>query len=395
MKYLPYVIKHLQQNWIRTASTIVALALCIFLICTLQTVLEAVRKTTEAADPSRLVTRHAVSLNFRLPLSYEPRIRALPGVEHVAVSTWFGGVYRDLKDYFPSFAVESDEYFAMYPEYRVDPAQYADYLHDMQGVLIGRNVAAKYGFKVGDQFQMESIMPPYRVRGPLTFNVRGIYTAAPGEASRVNLGMAFFHWKYLYETIKDTAGAYAGANMYVVQAVDPRHTAAVTRAIDANFENSDVQTKTETEATFRASFVALVGNLTGLLNSIGMAVAFTILLVTGNTMSMAVRERRTEIAVLKTLGFSSSRVMALIVVEALAIGATGGGIGVLLAQSLIGGAARLPFMGFLLGNFPALSVSPFVAGVTFTIALAVGVAAGFVPALGAYRARITDMLRQA
>lgn len=395
MKYLPYILKHLRQNWIRTASTIAGLALCIFLICVLQTVLEAIRKTTEAADPSRLVTRHSVSLNFRLPLSYESRIRALPGVKHVAVSTWFGGVYRDLKDYFPSFAVESEEYFAMYPEYHIDPAQYADYLHDMQGMLIGRDVAAKYGFKVGDQFQMQSIMPPYRVRGPLTFNVRGIYTAAPGEASRVNLGMAFFHWKYLYQTIKDTAGAYAGANMYVVQAVDASRTATVMRAIDANFENSDVQTKTETEEQFRAGFVTLVGNLTGLLNSIGTAVAFTILLITSNTMSMAVRERRTEIAVLKTLGFSGSRVMALVIIEALAIGMIGGGTGVAMAQALVGNAARLPFMGFLLGNFPALSVSPFVAGVTFVIALAVGIAAGFVPALGAYRARITDMLRPA
>ena len=394
MKYLPYVLKHLRRNWIRTASTLVALVLCILLICVLQTVLDAIRKTTETADPSRLVTRHGVSLNFRLPLSYEPRIQALPGVKHVAVSTWFGGVYRDLKNYFPNFAVESEDYFAMYPEYRIDPAQYADYLQDMQGVLIGSELAAKYNFKIGDRFQMESINAPYRVRGPMTFNVRGIYGAKPGEESRVNLGMAFFHWKYLYATIKDTAGSYAGANMFIVQTTDPAQTAAVMHAIDANFENSDVQTKTETEGAFRAGFVTLVGNLTGLLGTIGMAVAFTILLVTANTMSMAVRERRTEIAVLKTLGFSSGLVMALVIVEALTIGIAGGGIGVLLAQILIGGAADLPFMGFVLGNFPALSVSPLVAGVTFAIAVALGCAAGFFPALGAYRARTTDLLRQ-
>jgi putative ABC transport system permease protein len=395
MKYLPYVLKHLRRNWIRTASTLAGLALCIFLICVLQTVLDAVRKTTEAADPSRMVTRHGVSLNFRLPLSYEPRIQALPGVKHVAVSTWFGGVYRDLKDYFPSFAVESEDYFTMYPEYRIDAAQYTGYLQDMQGVLIGSDVAAKYDFKIGDQFQMESIMPPYRVRGPLTFNVRGVYGAQPGQESRVNLGMAFFHWKYLYETIKDTAGSYAGANMFIVQAIDPGQTTAVMRAIDENFENSDVQTRTETEGVFRAGFVTLVGNLTGLLNTVGMAVAFTILLVTANTMSMAVRERRTEIAVLKTIGFSGGLVMALVIVEALAMGMIGGGIGVLLAQAVVGSAAQLPFMGFVLGNFPSMSVSPFVAGVTFAIAVALGGAAGFIPAFGAYRARSIDMLRQA
>ena len=394
MKYLPYILKHLRRNWIRTASTLAGLALCIFLICVLQTVLDAIRKTTAAADPSRLVTRHAVSLNFRLPLSYKPRIQALPGVTHVAVSTWFGGVYRDLKDYFPNFAVESEDYFTMYPEYRIHDAQYTDYLQDMQGVLIGSDVAAKYDFQIGDQFQMESINAPYRVRGPLKFNVRGIYGAQPGQESRANLGMAFFHWKYLYETIKDTAGAYAGANMFVVQTV-PGEATAVMRAIDANFENSDVQTKTETEGAFLAGFTTLVGNLTGLLNTVGMAVAFTILLVTANTMSMAVRERRTEIAVLKTLGFSRGLVMALVIGEALAMGIIGGGIGVALAQALVGGAAKLPFMGFVLGNFPALSVSLPVAGVTFAIAVALGGAAGFIPAFGAYRARTTEMLRQA
>src|SRR5262245_54632245 len=144
MKYLPYVLKHLRRNWIRTASTLAGLALCTFLICVLQTVLEAIRNTTEAADPSRMVTRHGVSLNFRLPLSYKPRIQGLPGVKHVAVSTWFGGVYRDLKDYFPNFAVESEDYFKIYPEYRIEAAQYTDYLQDMQGVLIGSDVAAKY-----------------------------------------------------------------------------------------------------------------------------------------------------------------------------------------------------------------------------------------------------------
>src|SRR5712691_2255797 len=113
MKYLPYVLKHLKRNWIRTASTLAGLVLCIFLICVLQTVLDAMRQTTADADPSRIITRHAVSVNFRLPLSYKPRIQAIPGVRTVAVWTWFGGVYRDIKDFFPNFAVESEDYFQM------------------------------------------------------------------------------------------------------------------------------------------------------------------------------------------------------------------------------------------------------------------------------------------
>lgn len=395
MKYLPYVLKHLRRNWIRTASTLAGLALCIFLICVLQTVLDAIRKTSQDADPSRIITRHAVSLNFRLPPSYKPRIQAIPGVRTVAISTWFGGVYRDIKDFFPNFAVESEDYFQMYPEIRIPPDQYKEYLQDMQGLVIGSDVATKHGLKIGDQIQMESISPPYRVRGPLKFNVRAIYTADPAQASRVNLGLAFFHYKYLYETIKDTAGSYAGAGTFNVQVANPSQVGAVMRAIDANFENSDVQTKTETEGAFLAGFINLIGNLASLLNTVGLAVAFAILLVTANTMSMAVRERRTEIAVLKTLGFSGGLVMTLVIVEALALGVIGGLVGIGLAQATVGYMAQLPFMGFILGNLTELSVSPLVAAITFSTAAGLGLAAGFVPAFGAYRARITDMLRQA
>ncbi len=393
MKFLPYVLKHLRRSWIRTGSTVLGMALCIFLICVLQTVLDAVRKTTESADPSRIVTRHAVSLTFNMPLAYKPRIQALPGVKRVAVSNWFGGVYRDMKDFFPNFAVDSEDYFPMYPEYVVPPAEYQAYLADMQGALVGADVAEKYGFKVGDTFQMESFIPPYRVRGPLTFHVRGIYDAPPGKRSSVNVGMMFFHYKYLYETIRGTAGGSAGAGTFTVQLSEPGLANAAMKAIDANFENSDVQTKTETEGAFLEGFIALTGNLVGLLNGVGLAVGFTILLVTANTMSMAVRERRTEIAVLKTLGFSSALVMALIIGEAFTMAATSGVLGVTLASFAVGNVADLPFMGLLLGNFPGLEVSPTVGLLTFSLAVVLGTGAGLVPALGAYRARITEALR--
>ena len=397
MKYLPYVVKHLRRNWIRTASTVAGMAICIFLICTLQTVLAAINASTEAADPGRLVARHGVSLIFNMPLAYKPRIQAIPGVEQVAVSNWFGGVYRDIKDFFPSFAVESEEYFRIFPEYQIRPDEYRDYMQDMRGALIGREVANKHGFKVGDTFQMESMIPPYRVRGPLQFVVRGIYDADTAKHPNANAGMMFFHFRYLYETIQGNprVGNYAGAGTFNIRVSNPGQAVKIAKAIDTNFENSDVQTKTETESAFIAGFTALIGNLTALLNGIGLAVGFTILLVTANTMSMAVRERRTEIAVLKTLGFSSTRVMSLVLVEALGLGLLGGALGVLLAQLLVSNLADLPFMGLVLGNFPGLAVSPGVAALTFTVAVVLGVGAGFVPAMGAYRARITDMLRQA
>jgi putative ABC transport system permease protein len=397
VKYLPYVLKHLRRNWVRTASTVAGMAVCIFLICTLQTVLAAINASTEAADPGRLVTRHGVSLIFNMPLAYKPRIQAIPGVEQVAVSNWFGGVYRDIKDFFPSFAVESEEYFRIFPEFQVPPEDFRAYMQDMRGALIGREVAEKHGFKVGDTFQMESMIPPYRVRGPMQFVVRGIYDADKRQHPNANTGMMFFHFKYLYETIQGNprVGTYAGAGTFNIRIANPSQAVTIAKAIDANFENSDVQTKTETESAFIAGFTALIGNLTALLNGIGLAVAFTILLVTANTMSMAVRERRTEIAVLKTLGFTSAGVMSLVLAEAFALGILGGGLGVVLAQLLVSNLADLPFMGLILGNFPALAVSPGIAALTFSVAVVLGVGAGLVPAMSAYRARITDMLRAA
>ncbi len=395
MKFLPYVLKHLRRSWLRTTSTVVGMALCIFLICTLQTVLAAIRASSEAASPARLVTRHAVSFVFNMPIAYKARIEAIPGVRRVAADNWFGGVYRDMKDFFPNFAVDAEEYFGMYPEYVLAPDEKRAFMEDRRGAVIGPDIAQKFGFAIGDTFQLESIIPPYRTGRPFEFVVRAIYTTDPVRRRGTNTGMMFFHWKYLYESIRGRpVGNYAGAGMFAIEVDDPARSAAIVKTIDATFENSDVQTKTETEATFLESFTALTGNLVLLLNSIGLAVAFTVLLVTANTMSMAVRERRTEIAVLKTLGFSGGLVLALVLVEATVLGALGGGLGVLMAQAVVRNLAKLPFMGFVLGGFPPLTVSVPVGTSTFAVAATLGLLSGLVPAVGAYRARITDMLRQ-
>jgi putative ABC transport system permease protein len=222
--------------------------------------------------------------------------------------------------------------------------------------------------------------------------VRGIYDVDEAKHPGVDKGMLFFHYKNLYEA----TGRRAGVGTYSVQINDPAQSAAIAKAIDAEFENSDVQTKTESEKAFLASFAALGGNLALLLNVIGLAVAFTILLVTANTMSMAVRERRTEIAVLKTLGFPSALVMSLILVEALVIGLVAGAVGLGIASWFLTILPNMPGAGAL-GAFGItnLKVSPMVALVTFGLALGLSLIAGLTPAYGSYRARITDMLRSA
>ena len=396
MKYLPYIFKHLRKTWIRTASTIAAMALCIFLISVLQTALQAFYGGLETASQERLVTRHRVSLVNNLPVAYGPRIHAIPGVRRVAKFNWFGGVMGfsggqpDFQNFFPNFAVEVEPYLAMYPEYQVPPDQLRAFMQDRRGAIIGPGLAEKFGWRIGSTFQLESIIPPYRVGKPFEFVVQAVYDSDSATYPNHPRDIMLFHWEYLYEA----TGQRAGVGTYNIQIANPDQLTTVAKAIDETFENSDVQTKTETEAQFIASFLALAGDLALILNSIGLAVAFTILLVTANTMSMAIRERRTEIAVLKTLGYSSGLVLALILGEALVIGTIGGGLGVFIARGLIANLASIPGIGTMLAQFPPLALSPSLAAGMLGFGALIGLLSGLAPALGAYRASITSMLRQ-
>jgi putative ABC transport system permease protein len=407
MKFLPFVVKHLRRNWFRTITTVAAMALCIFMFCTMRSVLAQIDSMIESGSASRLVTRHAVSLVFSLPLSYANRIQAVPGVKRVATTSWFGGALpakkegkaeegaeasTDWSNFFPNMAVDADPYFAMYPEFQIPPDQYQAFKEDMRGAVIGRKLSEKFGWKIGDRFFLESFIPPYRkADGPFEFTVRAIYDVDKSKYPGTDTGLMYFQYKYLYEA----TGRRVDAGSYTVEINDPDQAGTVSKAIDAQFENTDAQTLTETEKAFAASFIAMAGNLAFLLNSIALAVSFTILLVTANTMSMAVRERRTEIAVLKTLGFSSGRVMGLVVAEAMFLGALGGALGVGGSRVLVWLLTVTPGIKDMLAGMglTELTVQPSVAAVGFAVALFLGLAAGFVPAYNAYRSKITDMLR--
>jgi len=391
MKYAPLVLKHLRKNWIRTLSTVLAMAVCIFLICTLQTVVDAVNYGLHLGNASRLVTRHYVSLVFNLPNSYENKIAAVPGVQDITIVTWFGGLYRgDFKYFFPNLAVEPERFLQIYPEVMLPEEQKQAWFHDGRGCIIGRKLAEKWGWKVGDAFQLESFIPPYRVGKPFEFVIDGIFDTDIVKYPATDLTAMYFNYKYLYEA----TGQRAGIGTLTELIDDPKNAGRISKTIDAEFENSDTQTKTETEQQFRASFVAMAGNLALLLNGIGLAVAFTILLVTANTMSIAVRERQQEIGVLKTLGFPSGLVMTLILVEALLLGAMGGAVGLLFASGAIRVLPSLPYVGDVVRQFPGLGLSPRIVSYGLGVALLLGLLAGFVPALLAYRARITEVLRQ-
>jgi len=390
MKFAPLILKHLRKNWIRTLSTVLAMAVCIFLICTLQTVVDAVNYGLSTGNASRLVTRDYVSLVFNLPNSYKAKIDAIPGVKKTTIINWFGGVYRDPKNFFANMAVEPEPFLEIYPEIMMPEDQKQAWFHDGRGCIIGRTLAQKWGWKIGDHFELESFIPPYRVGKPFDFVVDGIFDSDPAKTPPADLNSMYFNYKYLYEA----TGQKAGIGTITLLIDDPKNAGRISKAIDAEFENSDTQTKTETEQAFRASFIAMAGNLALLLNGIGLAVAFTILLVTANTMSIAVRERQQEIGVLKTLGFPSGLVMSLILIEALLLGLMGGAIGLFLAGGAIMALPGIPFIGDVVRQFPGLGLSPKIVTYGLGTALLLGLLAGFVPALLAYRARITEVLRQ-
>ncbi len=392
MKFAPLILKHLRKSWIRTVSTVLAMSVCIFLFCTLQTVVEAVNFGLHGGNSKRLVTRHYVSLAYTLPLNYKGKVATIPGVTNTVMQVWFNGIYRDPKYFFANFAVEPEPFLEVFPEITLQEDQKQNWLHDRRGCIIGRKLAEKWGWKVGDTFQLESAIPPYRIGHPFEFVIDGIYDTDEKRYHATDLNSMYFHFDYLYEATKSRS--YSGIGWLTVQIDDPSHAGAISKAIDAEFENTDAPTKTETEQAFLAGFVALAGNLSLLLNGIGLAVAFTILLVTANTMSIAVRERQQEIAVLKTLGFSSRLVMTLILGEALLIGVMGGFLGIVISLGILRLLPGVPVLGDIIAGFPNFGLSPQTTAIGISIALLLGLAAGFFPAVAAYRARIVDALRQ-
>jgi len=385
---MPFILKHLGQNWIRTTSTAAAIAVCIFLFCTLQTFVASLHGSLNQGA-TRLVTRHGVSRFYSLPNAYEERIAALPGVIRVAAANYFGGM-RDVNNpdsEFANFAIEGENFLAMYPEYILSGSEKKAFLGDQHGAIVGRALAQQFQWKVGDTVQLTSNI--YRTGTPFEFVISAIYRTDQTRYPGTSEATLFLHYKYLDEATRRTAGV----RTFRVEIADPRQAGMISHAIDDLFENSDAQTHTETEAQYRANAGILGGNLARLLNGIGLAVMFTLLLVTANTMSMAVRERRTEIGVLQALGFPGRLVLGLILAEGILLGVCGAAIGLLLGGFLIGLLPEVPVIGDLIRTFPRMSVPPSIAGVGLLIGAFLGLAASLLPSVLACRSRIAELLR--
>jgi putative ABC transport system permease protein len=326
------------------------------------------------------VVRHAASLVFPLPLAYRSRLEQVPGVRRVGFGNWFGGYYQDPKNQFTQFAVDAPSLFDLYPEFVIDPAQRDAFLGEQTACIAGKTLVDKYGWKLGDVIPITGTIYP----GEWRLTLRGIYKASTPDADE---NAIFFHWRYVNEGMPQGRKDLVG--IYWLKVASPSDAPAVSAAVDAIYENSPQPTKTETEKAFQAGFIQMMGNVSFLLTILGSAIVFAILLVTLNTMMMAARERTTEIAILKTLGFTDGLVLRIVAAEALILSLLGGLLGCGLAFLIF---RRVDFTAG--GMFPNFRVLPETVGWGLLVALGMGFASGLVPAFTAARLQIANALRK-
>ena len=376
MRFLPLLLANLRRKKIRTTLTIGSFAVALFLFGLLAAIHFGFRQGIDVAGADRLVVIGRTSLIQPLRLTYGDRIRRIPGVKLVAHSTWFGGVYQDPKNFFPQFAIVPEDWLTMYPEFVVDEDEWREFVADRQGVIAGRKLAARFGWKVGDRIPLRGTI----FGGSWDFNLRGIYRGLRPQDDETQ-----FWLRHDYLNEKGPQWWRGLVGWYVIRVARPDDAAPVAKAIDEEFANSEYETRTQSEKAFAASFVKQMGNIEFLILAIGSVVFFTLLLVTGNTMAIAVRERMSELAILKAVGYSDRFVLRLVLAESLVIAGLGGVIGLWFAR---GAVERDLTQGLILLYLPGSAVA---AGVAF--ALGTGLLAGLLPAVSAMRLSVVDALR--
>ncbi|MBA3716421.1 MAG: ABC transporter permease [Pyrinomonadaceae bacterium] len=355
MKYSKLILKNILRNKRRSLLTISSLVVSLFLIITLATILTEFTRGSEEANPLRLVSRHAVSLTFNIPSAYQARIAALPGVKHVTPYTWFGGIYKEEKNFFANFAIDPKILRSHNPETKMSDAEWQSFINDRQGAIVGQKLAKLYGFSPGQRITLKS--PIYRA--DLEFIVRGIYTGGDEKT-------LFFHHDYLNESMpawgKDKVGTFG------IMANTAADVPRIAQAVDSVFLNTDAPTKTESEREFAISFETMMGGVKQFMYGIMAAITFSLLLVMANTMAMSVRERTREVGTLKALGFQRGTIAWMFVGESLLVAGLGAVLGI--------GCAMLVFksvdLSLYIPNFQSFIPAPQTLVTAFVVALFVG-----------------------
>jgi putative ABC transport system permease protein len=379
MKFLGLLRANLFRKKIRFVLTIGSFAVALFLFGVLAVVRHAFSGGIDIAGADRLVVINRTSIIQPLPLAYADKIRRIPGVKEITYANWFGGVYQDERNFFAQFAIDVDNQRKVYPEFAIPDDQWQTFVNDRQGAIAGAATAKRFGWKIGDRIPIKGTF----LGGVWEFNLDGIYH---GTRQADDETQFWFHWKRLDEQVPAQYKSHVG--WYTIKVEHPDDALRVSRAIDSEFSNSAFETHTDTEKAFAAGWVKQFGNIQFLIMAIGSVVFFTLLLVTGNTMAIAVRERTGELAVLKAVGYSDRFVLLFVLFESLFIALLGGALGL--------GLAKL----FTMGGDPTRGLLPFfilpgkaiLAGLGVT--LAVGAASGIIPAISAMQLRVVDALRR-
>ena len=384
MKYLQLVWAALLRRKTRTLFTLLSVVAAFLLFGLLDSVRGAFAGAgSSVAGLNRLVTISKITFTMQLPKSLLERIRAVPGVADVTYANWFGGIYQDPKNFFPNEAV-APNFLDAYPEWRMSPEQRAAFRNTRTGAVVGAALAKQFNWKLGDKIPLQgTIFPQKDGNNTWTLDLVGIYRIADPK-QRAQENALLFNWDYF-----DEARAFGNGSVgwYVVKVGDPARADAIAQAIDAISVNSDHETKTQSERAFQLAFASQFGDIGLIVGAIMAAVFFTLILLTGNTMAQAVRERIPELAILKTIGFTSGSVLGLLLAESILLLLLGGVIGVLLAGSVA--AALEATSGFVL---PPIVSAAAVWGRSLGMMVLIGVAVGALPAYRGLRLRIVDAL---
>lgn len=374
-----FVRKNAFRNKRRSILTVLSIGFSLLLLTLMISVWKSFYIDKSSAESSlRLITRHRVSLTFTMPEYYRQKIRSVPGVAAVVPENWFGGKYKDEKsgDFFAQFGTDPDEFFTVYKDFKVPADQITAWQHDRAGCVVDSELAKKYGWTVGQHIVIIGQIFPVN----LELTVRGIFTAPQPTQS------LYFNEKYVEEAISYMKGQ---EGFYTILADSPQDVGHIAKDVDAMFRNSPQPTKTETEKSFQLGFIAMLGNVKAFILSIALAVVFTTLLVSANTMAMSIRERTREVAVLKTLGFTRRTILGLFIGEAVTLALVGGIFGSFAAYFLGAGAAKAGG-GFFAG---ALNVEPATMLFAWFVAALVGFLSAAIPAYHASHIGIVDGLR--
>ena len=369
------------RNKTRALLTVLGTMVAALAFVFLRTVLAAWYSSSEASAADRVVTRNAVSITSPLPLSYRDRIAQVPGVTKVTFSNWFGGIYKDRKNFFAQFAIDAPSALDVFTIRFLEGSK-QDFLADRNSAIVGKQLASKYGFKIGDTLPLQGDIYP----GEWRFRVAGIVDAPDDDSVGRTM---YFHWQRLNEGMP--AGRKDLVGVYTVTVADAARSPEVVRQIDALFANSEYETHTETEKAFRLQFVQGSSAIIAALEVVSGVILLIMALILGNTLAMGLRERTPEVGAMRAIGFLPHHVRALSIIEGSVLGVAGALLGVVVARPLlIGFGKALSSLGFLTG----LGFAPGTAALTLGLAAAIGALASAIPAWQAGRMAVVDALRR-